>query len=104
VSGFQEILVIVLIVLAIIFVPRIRKPPETASSASRRSAAIAPLVKGRMRLAIFISLLWLGITAFFFQPWGVDLMRFLYLGLGPPALCWGIFWVIKGFQKERRSL
>ena len=101
-SGFQEILVITLIVLAIFLVPRMRKPSPRSASAAARPAVCHPLLKGRARLAIFLSLLWVGIATAYFQPWRGGLMAFLYAGPGPVALCWGAFWVVRGFRKERR--
>ncbi|MEJ2037487.1 MAG: hypothetical protein P8X55_00950 [Desulfosarcinaceae bacterium] len=102
-SGFQEILVIVLIVLAIFFVPRMRQAPQRRKPQAKPRSA-RPFFRGRTRLAIFLSLLWLGLVAAHFQPWRSGLLSFLYFGAGPVALGWGIAWVLKGFGKAGRHL
>jgi hypothetical protein len=39
-------------------------------------------------------------VAAFLQPWKQDFSRYLYLGIGPVALIWIIYWVYTGFQKK----
>jgi len=97
-TGIQEILVLVAIILVILFLPRIlnrgkeRKPLE---------AKPAFVVTGKMRLAIAASLLWPAAIAAYIQPWKHDLVPFLYLGLGPVALGWTLYWVFSGFRKKK---
>ena len=63
----------------------------------------AALLRGRTRLAILLSLMWVGLAAAYFQPWRSEVMLFIYLGLGPVLLFWGILWVLKGFRKQGGS-
>jgi hypothetical protein len=94
-SGIQEILVLVAIILGILFLPRIlNRNPE--KKAAPRPAVV---LSGKMRLAIAASILWPAATAAFIQPWKDGLVPFLYMGLGPVAVCWTIFWVSTGFRR-----
>ena len=96
-SGIQEILLLVIIILGILFLPRIlNRGPETRQAVPRP----ANEVSGKMRLAIAASVLWPAVTAAFLKPWEQDLSRYLYLGLGPVALIWIIYWVLNGFRKK----
>lgn len=96
-SGIQELLVLVIIVLGILFLPRILNRGQ-----ARPAVAAKPLVvlTGRLRLAIAASVLWPAIIAAFLQPWKQDLFPYLYFGLGPVALGWAVYWVFTGFKKK----
>ena len=95
-SGISEILVLVLIVLAIFFIPRVMAKPE-----ARRPAKPAVELTGKLRLAIAASVVWPAIIAAFLQPWRKDLVLFLYLGFGPVLIGWGAFWIMTGFRRKR---
>ena len=97
-SGIQEILVLVLIILGILFLPRILNRGQ-----ERQVVAARPVVvlNGRMRLAIAASVLWPALIAAFMQPWNQDLIPYLYLGFGPVAAVWLVYWVLTGFRKKR---
>ena len=96
-SGVQEILVLVVIILGILFLPRIlNRGPETRQAVPRPAIKIS----GKMRLAIAASVLWPAVIAAYLEPWKQDLSRYLYIGLGPVALIWIIFWVLTGFRKK----
>jgi hypothetical protein len=96
-SGIQEILVLVAIILGILFLPRIW-------NRSQGNRAVAPqptvVLSGKMRLAIAASILWPAAMAAFIQPWKDDLFPFLYIGLGPVAVIWIIYWVFTGFRRK----
>ncbi|MDX2501137.1 MAG: hypothetical protein QNL14_11620, partial [Deltaproteobacteria bacterium] len=66
--------------------------------------AVAPKpaaeISGKMRLAIAATVFWPVVIAAFMQPWKNDLFSFLYIGLGPVALGWIIFWVYTGFLRK----
>ena len=96
-SGIQEILVLVLIILGILFLPRILNRGQ-----ERQAVAVRPAVvlTGRMRLAMAASALWPALVAAFMQPWKQDLFPYLYLGLGPVAVIWALYWVYTGFRKK----
>jgi hypothetical protein len=96
-SGIQEILLLVIIILGILFLPRIlNRGPETRQAAPRPAIVIS----GKMRLAVAASVIWPAVMAAFLQPWQQDLFRYLYLGVGPVALIWIIYWVLTGFRKK----
>jgi hypothetical protein len=100
-SGVQEILVILLIVLAIFFIPRLggRKAPDRhrPPDAARRLRTL-PV---HFRLAIVVSVLWPAAAAAYFQPWHRDPIPFFYIGLGPVALVWAIGWVVAGLKNKQ---
>ena len=96
-SGIQEILVLVIIILGILFLPRIlNRGPE------KKKAESTPVfeLSGKMRLAMAASVLWPVSVAAFMQPWKKDLFPYLYLGVGPVAIIWIIYWVSTGFRKK----
>ena len=96
-SGIQEILVLVIIILGILFLPRILN-----RGGEKQVAVIRPniVLTGRMRLAIAASVIWPVFIAAFMQPWKHDLINYLYLGPGPVAVVWIIYWVITGFKNK----
>ncbi len=99
-SGIQEILVLVAIILGILFLPRIlnrgQGKTDKTAVAPRREVALS----GKMRLAIAASVLWPAAMAAFLQPWKEDLFLFLYIGPGPVAVGWIVFWVYTGFLRK----
>ena len=96
-SGIQEILVLVAIIVGIIFLPRILSRGQEKKIAAPKKAVV---LSGKMRLAIAASVLWPALIAAFMQPWKNDLFRFLYIGIGPVAVCWIIYWVFTGFRRK----
>jgi len=97
-SGIQEILVLVIIILAIFFLPRILSRGQATTQVAVQKPAAT--LSGKMRLAIAVSVLWPAGVAAFLRPWREDLILFLYFGLGPVAVCWIFFWVFTGFRKK----
>jgi hypothetical protein len=105
-SGFQEILVILIIFLAILFIPRI-----TARNADQ--PPIATVVRRpprrlsvRLRLSIVASVIWLLGTLLYLRPWEGRWVTFGALGALPLVVAWGGFWVFAGYQfhgRPRRS-
>ncbi len=90
-----EILVIVAIAAAIFMLPRMTgRRPEKGSPASSFSR-----IGGWVRLAIMGSVVWPAGAAFFLKPWNGDWSLFLYAGMGPVIIFWGIYWVLSGFKK-----
>ena len=96
-TGIQEILVLVIVVLGILFLPRLM-PKDRKTEANRPAFEISPW----MRFALVLSLLWPVLTGIYFQPWKKDLLPFLYASLGPVALGWGVWWIYLGFEKKRK--
>ncbi len=95
-SGIQEILLVGLIVVGLIYLPRLRTKhdPRVVMSAK------GPL-PGWMRLAILISLLWLLGAAVWWQPWQGSLERFVVIGVAPLVAAWGGIWVMAGYKRRK---
>ena len=102
-SGIQEILLILIIVLAIVFLPRItgRRQASVVNGRSRRRPHLK--LSGPLRLAILGSIAWLFLTAVYFDPWHRALPPYLYFGAGPVLLFWGILWIAVGFRNHRKK-
>ena len=101
-SGFQEILLVGLIVIGIIFLPRLlgrKDQPLKDPPANLRSRIH---LTGFMRLAIFTSIAWLIVTAIYFEPWIRMDQKFFLFGPVPVVLLWGLCWIIIGFRKYRK--
>ncbi|VEN73884.1 conserved membrane hypothetical protein [Candidatus Desulfarcum epimagneticum] len=94
-SGIQEILLILVIILMIVFVPRL--------VGGRREKTGRPFEKisGKTRLGIAVSVLNVAIFAVVFKPWGGQALFFTCFGLAPVAAGWGAWWVWVGFRKEK---
>ena len=92
--GFQEILIVVAIVLGVIFIPRmmLRNQPQ-------RSAAHKIRLSGKTRIAVAASFLYLALATAYFQPWRKEPLLFFYMGIGPVVLGWLLWWVFQGFKK-----
>jgi hypothetical protein len=95
-SGIQEILVLMIIILGILFLPRILNRGQEKRPAVPMPASV---LSGKMRLVIAASVLWPAVMAVFMQPWEKELFRYLYLGVGPVAFIWILCWVLTGFRK-----
>lgn len=97
----QEILVVVAIALAVIFIPRLvgRKSAPEPRPGSRGAAMI---LTGRMRLSILMTICWIAGSAAFLKPWEGKTILFLYVALGPVLALWGAFWVWFGYKKYHR--
>ena len=96
-SGIQEILVLVIIILGILFLPRIlNRSPETQAPKAKPVFSLS----GRMRVALAASILWPALIAAFMQPWNQDFITYLYVGPSPVLLLWILYWVITGFKKN----
>ena len=93
-SGFQEILLIAVILLGILFVPRMM--PRKGVQMPARPALV---LSRNMRVAIAASAIYPAIVAAFLQPWRQDLILYLYTGAGPVILGWLFYWVLTGRKK-----
>jgi hypothetical protein len=94
--GYQEILIISAIVLGVIFIPRMMEQKRPAP----RLVRPAKRLSGHRRLAIALSILYPLIVAGVLQPWRRDAFSYGFIGLGPVALGWLMFWVIQGFKRR----
>jgi hypothetical protein len=93
----QEVLVLIVIVLAIFYVPRLfgRKPAPVRTPPP-------PVLTGRLRLALLVTIFWLAGAAALLTPWGNNPLPFLLIGLTPVTTLWGAAWVWFGFKRYRR--
>jgi len=93
----QEILVLIVIALAIFYLPRIlgRKPVPVPESRP-------PALTGWVRLAILVTVFWITGFAAFLRPWDGDNLLFFSVGLGPAAALWGAAWVWSGYKRYQR--
>ena len=86
-TGFQEILLLIVLIAAILLFPRMTPAAKAnrAAGAKRRG----PLFSGPVRLAILASLLWPVVLAVATRPWSdsQNLMLFLLVGPAPVAVC-----------------
>ncbi len=100
-AGIQEVLVLAIIILAILFLPKILPRAQGKTTPEPIFKTLITRLSGRMRLAIIFSLIWPLLTAGYFQPWKKEWLAFLYVGIGPVILSWSLRWVIEGFRKKR---
>lgn len=100
-SGIQEILLIVLLILALIILPRII-PSRRQSTATDSSQDHGRRLSGKMRLALLLSFLWLLVVSAIYVLWQGQWAKYLYAGVGPLVLAWGLYWVLLGFCNNHR--
>ena len=101
-SGFQEILLIGLIVLGIVFLPRLSGRRRIPPNETRANPRTRVHLTGFLRLAIFVSIAWLLTTAAYLEPWDRPGQQYFFVGAGPVALFWGILWIAVGFRNHRK--
>ncbi len=93
--GFQEMLFVATIILAVIFIPKmILKRP------ARRQGERTIHLSGVLRFAIAVSVIYPALVAAYFRPWQKDPLLFFYVGVGPVVLGWLLFWVAAGFWRK----
>ncbi len=95
----MEILLILALILGIFMLPRLMSRNRGGTTESHDSG-FRPT--GWTRLAIVVSIVWLAVASFLLKPWNGRWDFFLYAGIGPVVLSWGIFWVFSGFFKDKR--
>ncbi len=93
--GFQEILIISLIVLGAIFLPRM-----AAKKPAPRLIKPKNQFSGMLRTAIAVSIVYPMIVSAIMQPWRNAPETFFYIGFGPVLLGWLMFWVFIGFKNR----
>ena len=99
-SGLQEILIVVLIVLGIILLPRITGRPAAPTLAGNAKRL---RINSLMRMALAISGLWLIGAIIYHRAWEEITMPFYLFGMGPVLLGWTVYWVWSGInQKNKR--
>ena len=92
--GSNELFIIIAIFIAIFFLlPRMKRHP---SKKADRGFSIS----GNLRLHILASIIWPAIFAAMLEPWKGDMLKFIYIGIAPVLVGWGIGWVMIGFKKK----
>lgn len=97
VSGLQEILVIVLLFVLIIFLPR----RLARGGKDKKPGKIVSALSGRARLGVIVSAVWLLSWTVYFRPWSGETLGFVLIALCPVILGWGALWVADGFKKNQ---
>ncbi len=96
--GFTELLIIIAIILAIFVLPsrygKRNKPKKKFHN---------PIYEISIRqcIAVLVSILWLAALALYLRPWNKGWHIFIYAGIGPVVLYWGIYMVFISFRKKR---
>ena len=99
-ASITEILTLVVIVIAILVLPKMFRQEEKKSSKNRLSIdSISVLV----RFGIVISILIPAISALIFQPWKKDLILFILTGIIPLIIGWGIYWMCAGIKTKAKA-
>ena len=95
-SGLQEILILIIIVIVLFFLPRMVSRPAQVP----KPPVEIRQIPGKWRLAVFLSLVWLVVTALSLKPWQGSLVMFAGVGALPVLLFWGAVWVITGYRRK----
>ncbi len=93
----QEILLLIVIALALFYIPRLRTRKTAAPE-----VVPMPALTGWIRLAILVTFLWITVVAAIIKPWNNNIFPYLSIGVAPPFLFWGLVWVYSGYKKYRR--
>jgi hypothetical protein len=97
-SGIKEILIIVIVLLALFFVPRLLRKRTTGPSKMQQAQDIKHSNAGLMRLGLFLSVSWIVLAFILLNPFSGSWMPFVAGGVLPVAIGWGIRWVALGFK------
>jgi hypothetical protein len=92
----QEILLLIVIALALFYLPRLRAKKSPPLPATARRASLT----GWIRLAIMGSLLWIASAAALLEPWQREILPFVYFGAVPVVVFWGALWVWFGYRQK----
>ncbi|MFQ5484363.1 MAG: hypothetical protein ACE5DO_03410 [Desulfobacterales bacterium] len=95
-SGFQEILLLVIIIMVIFYLPRV-----ISRGKGKKQFEHVFTLSGKMRLAIATSVFWPLLMAVVIKPWQKNMPLFFYIGFGPVAFGWIMNWVLHGFRNSR---
>jgi hypothetical protein len=99
-AGIQEILVLVIIILAIFILPRVLSRGKVTETPEPSISRIISSISGPLRLALVASLVWPLAVAAYLEPWKSGLFPYLYFGFGPVVFGWSIRWIIIGYRRN----
>lgn len=94
-AGIQEILTLLLIIIAVIIVPRILTRGKTEPKTGKKGLHLS----GRMRIGIVLSIMIPLAAALLLKPWHNNLTGFVSVGVAPVAAGWAVFWIVSGFKR-----
>ena len=100
-AGIQEILSIGLIIVCIIFLPRLfgTNASKRSPKKEKHSNRVQP-ISGKLRLAIVFSVLLPAGAALILKPWANgSWLIFIAVGIFPVIMGWAGAWVWRGFKK-----
>ena len=98
-AGIQEILTLLLIITAIILVPRMLPGEKRGTRNKKKKNCLS----GRMRIGITLSVMIPLTAALLLKPWHHNLVGFISAGIAPVATGWAVFWIVSGFKKPNRD-
>ncbi len=93
-AGIQEILTLLLIIIAILFLPKFFRKKEPRKSIRKRRRPLS----GGLRLALVATILVPLASALYLRPWDGNPLLFIAIGVIPVAAAWALFWVFSGFK------
>lgn len=89
-TGISEILVLILLICAVLIVPRMMAPAPKKSSARKAKKGLS----AKMRAGIVLSVLVPVVSALVLKPWAGNIIPFVIAGILPVAIAWAGFWII----------
>ena len=98
-AGIQEILTLLLIILGIIFIPRMMSRGKIGNKKEGKKIHLS----GRMRLSIILSIITPMAAALILKPWAHNLVGFISAGIVPVAAGWAAYWIISGFKNQNND-
>ena len=98
-AGIQEILLLVIIILAIFILPRVLSRGKGNETTEPSISRMMSLISGPMRLALVASIVWPLAVAAYLEPWKSGLFPYLYIGFGPVLFGWSVRWIIIGYRR-----
>ncbi len=93
-TGVNEILVLILLIVAILILPRMFRSGSVKNEASAKNLFhLKPLA----RAGIVLSLLYPVFFALYLKPWeGGQMISFFSIGILPVILAWSVVWIVTG--------
>ena len=99
-AGIQEILTLILIIMCIIFLPRLFRGGE-APSVKRKKSGIRGKLSWQKRLGIVFSVMWPVVAGILMRPWDGQLILFISTGILPVVVGWAVVWVAAGTKIKK---
>ena len=91
-AGISEILLLILLITALLILPRMLKSPGGNAKARRK-------LNRKMRIALVLSLVYPIMGAVVLKPWEGNIISFIALGIAPVALAWALGWILAAPKK-----